>query len=823
MKLPKITLISLFLLALAVLMVEICLTRIFSVLSWHHFAYLIISLALLGFGAAGSYLTVTQRFTNEQNDRSQLGHFAWMFAVTLIGMIVIVSKIHFYPVDIVRYKDYSNGLSLLILYMVVGIPFFFGGVCIGRMVAFAGDKVNLFYFADLIGAGLGALVALVVINSVGAVAGMFLAASFVVLAACLLGAGDTRRWRWAYGATLVVALVLTILTSLTNILPFYYPPSKELFRREHEVEYSKWHVVGKIDITYPQSKYWTFGGVLSRRYNETPPRVRGIYQDGAAPTGIMFLQKPPEEVLLLGEYLQGIAYAVQPAEKALVIGVGGGIDGLIALHYGTDKVVGVDINPVTVNAVESLFREDCPVLWNDGRFQIKVSEGRHYLSVIDERFDVIQLSGVDTYAALSTGAYALSENFLYTVQAMHDYWQHLTDHGILSFSRWLFDPPRETLRLVTTQLEILDDVGVEHPEKHFVVVSGSSFQEDFVWAEVLLKKSAFTQEQVSRLNDWAKERGFRVLFDPYKRRSNIFDDLICADSMYRKKLIAEYRFNIVPTTDDNPFFFQFYRWKSLFKMVSSRTGLASSKGGYGITRVPLGLVILAGSLVQMLVLSFIFIIAPLWMRHRLRSCNPGRLGVFVYFAALGLGFIFIEIALLQKFSVFVGGPVYSMAITLASILVFAGVGSFVAQLFRRRPGNCLVAVIVVLMMLIGGEIFLVDRVIGQLIGLNLHMRWLITILAVAPLAIVMGMPFPTGLRLLQQFDESMRPWAWGINSCATVIGSILCVLLSIHAGFTSSILAAGAIYITGGLGLIWAVWRNRSQIAGGKQLMGNRG
>ena len=796
---------SLFLIALSVLMIEVCLTRIFSVLSWHHFAYLIISLALLGFGAAGSYLTVSRRFADEGIDATRLSHFAWLFALTLIGAVILASKIRFYPLDVVLLRDYSNVVSLLILYVIVGIPFFFAGVCIGRMVALAGDRVNLFYFADLTGAGVGALVSLVVINRLGAVSGVFLGATLAALAACILGGGEVVWRRWAYRLTLVLSMGLMVLTAITDALPFYYPPSKSLFRKEQQVEYSRWHVIGKIDITHPMKGYASFGGALSQRHRKTPPTVRGIYQDGAAPTGIMHVTGAPEAYEILGEYLQGIPYVVQPAESVLVIGIGGGIDGLIALHYGVQNVVGIDVNPVTVDAVERLFRKECPALWADGRFKIQVSEGRHYLTYRRERFDVIQLSGVDTYTALSVGAYVLSENFLYTKEAMQDYWRHLTDDGILSFSRWLFDPPRETLRLVTTQLAMLDGQGVRNAANNLFIVSGTSCPGCPPWAEVMMKRSPFTTEQVNRLLSWAGDRDFDVLYDPFRKRSNVFDEFIRADLLMRENLIDKYHYNVSPTSDDDPFFFQFYRWRSLYDYFGGTS--KQGTGGYYITRRPLGLLILAVSMFQMVLLSFLFIIGPLWMRHRLRSRRPGRAGVFLYFAALGFGFIFIEIALLQKFSVFVGGPVYSMAITLAAILVFSGLGSLFARSFHKRPMRWLIVVIVALVIFTALEMSFLNTVMNHLMGLSHTMRCLVTVLVLAPLALLMGMPFPTGLRILQQVDESMRPWAWGVNACATVIGSMLCVLLSIHAGFTIVMFTAAIIYVFGGLAMGWAVYR----------------
>ena len=211
MRSDKARLASLFLLAMSVLMMEVCLTRAFSIISWHHFAYLIISLALLGFGAAGSYLTVSRRFGGS-DDRESLAHFAWLYALAAGGAIVVASKIRFYPEDIALIGDYSNAISLLLMYVTVGVPFFFAGVCIGQLVSRAGDRINQFYFTDLVGAGIGALLSLAVINLLGAVSGIFFCAALGALAACLLGGGGIRWRRWAYRLTLVGTVVLTAVT-----------------------------------------------------------------------------------------------------------------------------------------------------------------------------------------------------------------------------------------------------------------------------------------------------------------------------------------------------------------------------------------------------------------------------------------------------------------------------------------------------------------------------------------------------------------------------------------------------------------------------------
>ncbi|MDP6545397.1 MAG: 50S ribosomal protein L11 methyltransferase [Phycisphaerae bacterium] len=805
----KTTVLSIFLLSMAVLLIELCLTRVFSVLSWHHFAYLIISLALLGFGAAGSYLTVAKRFADKEINPARLGHFAWMFALTTACSIVLISKIRFYPVDIVMRGDYSNGLSLVLLYLAAGIPFFFAGVCIGRLVALAGDRINQIYFADLCGAGAGALGALFVLNTIGAVPGIFLATSVVALVACMLGTGGVRWRRWAYGLTLLLAVVMVPATLYTRILPLYYPPSKGMYRAENKVVYSKSHVVGKIDVLKPVRSAWSFGGALSNRYEGESPMVQGIFQDGAAPAGIMYVDGRAEDTEILGEYLQGLAYTVKRPERVLIIGVGGGIDALIALHHGAGKVTGVDINPVTIDAMSNRYRDKSPALWREGRFEPHVAEGRHYLTRCGERFDVIQLSGVDTFTALSSGAYALSENFLYTQEAMDEYFEHLTEDGILSFSRWLFEPPRETLRLVVTQLAMLDEKDVTKPADHFVIIYGPAYKKRSPWAETLLKRTPFTPAEVDALTTWAEDRKFTVLYDPFHRRDNEFDRFLQAAPAERKALIDAYAFNVQPTTDDDPFFFHFYRWKSLLALVGGKGGLSGSKGGYGITRVPLGLIILVISLVQIIVLSLVFIIAPLKMRARLRTHGRGRLGLFTYFAALGLGFIVVEIALLQKLSIFVGGPVYSMGITLASILLFSGVGSFIARRFRHNPQRWIGRIVVAIIACTALEILFLNYALPHLMGLGLYVRWGVAAACMLPIGLLMGMPFPTGMRLVERMDESVRPWAWGINSCATVLGSMFCILLSIQTGFTIALITACGIYALGAVGMSHAVNRNR--------------
>ena len=785
-------------LSMSVLLLEVCLTRVFSIVSWYHFGYLIIGVALLGFSAAGSYLTARQN-DPRTHAAGRIGRHAWLASMAVIAALVLISTLRLNP-EALPFLGYRNLLSLLVLDLIVAVPFFLAGLCTGRLVAWSGSDVGQFYFTDLLGAGLGALASLIALKTVGAVAGAFIAAALAALAAWCLGAASSR-WRVTYVATLVAALLLAVLTTLTGALPLHPPPSKEMFGEESRIDFSGWSVTGRIDVGKPTTERQSFGGVLSSRFTKPPPGSRLIFQDGAAPAGFLQVTGRPEDEEILGAYLQGAAYVVRPANSALVIGIGGGVDALIAMHYGVQRVIGVDINPVTVRAISERFHDESPALWREpGRFRMEVAEGRHFLTRTGERFDRIQLSGVDTFTALATGAYALSENFLYTTEAQSAYWAHLTDDGILSFSRWLFDPPRETLRLVNTQLAMLDRAKIPNPAQHFVIVAGGFGEAP--WAETLLKKTPFSQTEVDRVATWADNLGFRLIYDPFHPRDNAFNAFISATAEQRAALIDAYMYAVAPTTDDRPYFFNFYRWDSLWRIGGGRMGAARGTGGYFPTTLPLGQMVLATSVVQILLLASVAILAPLvWRRERLAGVNRRRGFTFGFFGALGLGFMLVEMALLQKYSVFVGGPAYSLAVTLASLLIATGIGAWLSRSFDGRTLRPILVALAGIIVVVVAETWFLNSAMPTLLGLPLGARWAVTAAMCLPVGLLLGMPFPMGLRVLEDRDPALRAWAWGVNGFAGVLGSMLCVVLSMAIGFTGALYAACAVYAIGALSL----------------------
>jgi hypothetical protein len=810
--LPRFAGVAIFALAMIVLMLEIVLTRIFSVMTFHHFTYLIIGLALLGFGAAGTVLTVSARFGGTSVRPQLLADCAWLLGLVTMVCFLAITKTRFDSVAIQQYHDVSQLFGLLMMLVLAAVPFFVGGLCIGYLVSKSGDEINRIYFCDLVGAGFGALGSVFAIDYLGAPATIF----GIALAACLVAialAGRTGgRTRWRYPVTALLAAGLLALTlARPHAISIPFEAAKDI-GTHHGGEY-RWHVVARVDVLPETTGYPGFGGALSRTWDAShPPMVfRGIYQDGAAFTGIVKLAgKTPKDEPILSYYMQACPYILRPGGTTLIIGPGGGADVAMALHHDSPKVAAVDINPWTIDYVRDRYDDFAGGLYRRGDVEVLCAEGRHFLTASDRKFDIIQLSGVDTFTALAAGAYALSENYLYTREAIHDCLKSLTDDGVLSYSRWLLYPPRESLRLAATAREALEAEGVANPDQHILVLAAPAWEGRSPWADVMIKKRPFTAEEVQRLRDWAGPLRFDVLYDPLvpyaaggsydalqgtpkyepAKSAAEFDKVLRLKGQAYRKYLDEYPYRIRPCTDDSPFFFNYYRMSNL------RHPFTAALGGDPVNRLPLGLLILLACLIQIVVIGGACILWPMRSQATGLYRRRGSGSVLVYFGAIGLGFIAVEIMLLQRLAVFLGGPVYSMSITLFSLLVFCGIGSFLAKRFTRTSPKAggLVILLLVACAIFGTTWFLNVRLPG-LLGLSHTMRAVVAVCLLMPLGLLMGMPFPTGVRLAERLHPSLVPWGWCVNACTTVLGSVLSVLAAMFSSFTAVLYAGICIYL----------------------------
>jgi len=766
----------------AVLVFQVALTRIFSFVTWHHLTFLAISLALLGFGASGTYLAVRNAAAADAPARASRAAAGFAFAVPLALLVISRIQLELLQID----KDPAEIVKFVAVMLAACAPFFFAGLAISSVLSADAAHAPILYAVDLGASAGGCLLAVLLINSGGGVK--------AALVAGLLAAGGGAAFapRAAPGRLPRLALVnlaAAVLIAATHAAPrdpFALLPSAskelgDLLRRmagQPLVDYSAWNMVARVDITRPAYTRIPFGGgVLSARYAGRQWSARGVFQDGAAPTQIFASNGDLAKMDFLDGYLQGAPYALSREPRVLVIGVGGGLDILIALFHGAAHVTGVDINPVTVDAIQRVYAN-----YNGGLFRgsdrvsVRVAEGRHFVSATQDVYDVIQMSGVDTFAALSAGAYTMSENHLYTKEAIRDFLARLGPSGILSFSRWEFEPPRETLRLAATVVEALEDAGVPDPHRHILVARGP------LWAELLVRKTPLGEEDVSRMRAWAAGNGFTLLFDPLRPGGTAYDSVLRGTADERRAFSRGYRFDLEPTTDDRPFFFDYYKWSSLFR---SARGDAS----YGST--PVGLRVILVTLLVTATLGAAAILLPL----RRRAIGGGNVkGTLGYFACLGFGFMFVEIALLQRFVYYLGGPAYSLTTVLFAVLLFAGLGSLASG---RRAGRArapiaglgvAVAIYCLALALLSG------RLIEWTLALSPTARRALFVCLTGPLAFLLGHFFPKGIYALRGRDGAWVAWAWGINGFSTVLASVLAVLMAMQVGFSALFALAAACY-----------------------------
>jgi hypothetical protein len=796
-----------FLVAGSTTMLEIALTRVFSVSLWYQFGFMIISTALLGFGASGTYLAVKKgALTGDL--RLKLARSALLYSIAILVAFALMTRIPMDPLKPVA-PGTTNATAatvelvawMLVYYAIIIVPFFFAGLTIGTALSAWAKEIGPLYFADLLGAGLGALVivfALYLLPGQGAVVLASLGAAIGALAFSLarrrhVEAGATaeavRGHRflspWVIGP--YALLLLLVLPFAANIFTLFIPPSKPLSIAYDKVnfpdiqlEYTGWTPFSRIDVMWqPGMKGQAWG--LSGAYGGELPEQRFIAIDAAAMTAINEWDGDKAKLEWVNALPSSLVYRLTENPSVLLIGPGGGVDVLVAWANDARKVTAAEINPLIVDIMRTKYREYSGGLYSDiPEIDVQVAEGRNFVARSQEKYDVIQFSQVDTWAAAAAGAYSLTENYLYTTDAYNEYLSHLADDGLLAIGRWHFEPPGQALRLVTIGSDALKRIGITDPSQHFLVVRAGDT------ANMFLKKSPFTSEEVAAVRAAAEPLLFTVLYAPdmLGEEGNHFADFFRAED--KQAFYARYPLDVSPTSDDRPFFFEYYGWTNFGTFRSGK----------------LTLTIL---LIQAAVLSLALILWPLW---RFRKGNVSTFGTrrfIVYFAALGIGFILVEISLMQQFILFLGHPTFALSVVLFAILTFSGVGSFLTSKLAppstdtRRVIRFAIPGIAALALL---YMFVLPPLFRSALGWDILPRILLSVALLAPLGLLMGMPFPLGMRFVAATNENLVPWAWAVNGCASVIGSILSVMLAQSLGFSVVLGIALAVYLTGLLALM---------------------
>ena len=767
------TYLGLALLSAAALAFELTLTRLFSVTQWYHFAFLAVSVALLGYGASGTALTLAPRWSRKPT-APRNSRLSVLFALTVSGAYLSLNHVPFDAYRIVW--EWVQLPYLLIYYLALTVPFFCVGLVTGSLLAAHPGRIPVLYAANLLGAAAGALIPVLTLPLLGEGTVVLLAALGLVAAAIFQVQPPRRPYWLAITSGLLIAGALTLLLALhfPSWLQLRLSPYKGLSQvlrfPDSETVWQGWNPSSRVDRISSSAIRSAPG--LSLNYPGRLPRQDGLFVDGDDMTPVITGPIDPE---FIDHLPTALAYHLVQDPRVLLLEPRGGLDLAVALGSGAKSVDAVESS--------SLPRRAAPEAYDHPRLRTEIEDGRSYIRRTDQTYDLIQLSLTDSYRPITSGAYSLGERYDLTTEAFQDYMRRLAPEGYLIIERWLQLPPSEFLRAGATAVEALRQGGIENPAERLVAVR------DWQVGLLLVKNGVLTPQEVVQVRAFCEDRGLDLVSLPGMVEAdanlvNIFPE----PTHYRafRQLLAapetlyfEQSHDVRPTTDDRPFFFHFFRWGQTRSVLQQLGKTWQPWGGSGYLVLLVLLATATG-------VSTVLIAVPLaFARNQEDSPQSPRTRAFIYFCLLGLGFLFVEIPLMQHFILFLGQPTYAFAVVLVAVLLFSGLGSLSARRFSPRQVLPFL-VMAVLLYPLG-----LPLLFQALLGLPLPARILVTVLCLAPLSFLMGMPFPGGLAWLRNRAPGLIPWAWAVNGCASVVASVLAAMLALSAGF-SWVLAAAA-------------------------------
>ena len=780
---------TIFLVSATALAYEILLMRLFSIVQYHHFAYMVISIALLGYGASGTFLTIFRERLLRNFPVALIGNIV-LFGLTATACYFGGQHLLFNPDELLWRSQYW--LKIFVLYLLLALPFFFAANCTALSFSCFRGRIPEVYGADLSGAGLGSILIIGLLFWTSPQNCLILlgGAVFIIPLITLFELqGKLPRWSLLFLLPPTILLLLPSGWREPAISPYKglsqqmrIPGSRII--EEHSSPLALLTVVENRTIPF------RYAPGLSLLAASEPPDQLGIFTDG---DGLSVITRFPDyagELAYLDMVTSALPYHLHKPRNILVLGTGGGSDILQALHFGTASISAVELNPQIIEMVRAR-PEFSGRLFDRANIRINTGEARHFIAGSRETYDLIQVPFLDAFGSSAAGLRSLNENYLYTVEAITDYVRHLSPAGYLCLNSWIKLPPRDSLKLFATAVQSLRSLGIGAPGNHVVMIR--SWQS----GTLLIKKSPFRTGEIAALKIFCSERlfdlvyypgimageanRFNILQEPYFHRGAV--SLLQEDP---RAFMADYKFNIEPATDDKPFFGNFFKWRTLPE-------IAKLRGRGGLVLVESGYLILAATLIQAVAASFILVLLPVLVKtlgEPGQKLSWNRPRTALYFSAIGLAFLFLEIALMQKFILYLGHPLYAAAAVLAIFLIFAGLGSLYVK-GRRLSAPGFAAIIILLGLL---ELSVSGPLFGALGEAALPGRLLVTVLMLGPLAFCMGMPFPLALADISAETPALVPWAWAVNGCASVAGAVLAALLAVHFGFTAVICSALILY-----------------------------
>ncbi len=787
-------LLATFLVSAAAIGYEILLMRVLSIVQWHHFAYMIISLALLGYGASGTFIAV-MRSRLEPHFETAFTASALLFSVAMLACFTIAQRVPFNALEIVW--DPGQFLNLSAVYLAFFVPFFFAACCIGLAFTCRGEYASRIYFFDLFGAGLGAVLVIALLFAVSPQTAMVILALLPLLASLLVASALPSRV--PLGALQLAWLLLLAFgvpqTQLELRISEYKGLSQALEVVDSRMLGQSSSPLGLITVVDSPTVPLRHAPGLSFATRHIPPEQLAVFTDADGMSAITRYDGEPASVAYLGDMTAALPFALLDQPAVLILGAGTGTDVLMALYHGARRIDAVELNPQMTALVADTWADFAGHIYEDSRVTVHTGEARGFVARHSGSYDLIQIGLLDSFGASGAGVQALNENYIYTVEALRQYLDDLAPGGILAITRWIKLPPRDSVKLVATAIEALRRSGVSEPGQRLAMIRSWNT------STLLIRNGDFTTREIDRIRAFTRSRSFDTAWFPGMRAADanrynrlpepyIHEATAALLGVDAGNFLDRYKFHVAPATDDRPYFFHFFRWRTLPEVMALRKA-----GGAGL--IEWGYLVLVATLAQAVLLGLLLILVPLSLARHAWPAGAGRDFGF-YFLLLGLAFLFVEIAFIQKFILFLSNPLYSVAVVLSGFLVFAGVGSALSESFAGRvpwpavsPVTIAVAAIAVLALV---YVKLLPVVFAAFIGYPDAARIALSLALIAPLAFFMGMPFPIGLQRLSRSAPGFVPWAWGINGFASVVSAVLATLLAIEFGFNVVIVIALVFY-----------------------------
>jgi hypothetical protein len=779
---------------------QLLLVRWLAIAHWHPFAVVIISLALLGHGASGTLLGLLLRRRRSIAFELWFAACALGFALSAAGCLLLARAIPFNGLELVWDPRQLAGLSAL--YLCLSLPFLFAASCFGLAFARHGQAIPLLYGADLLGAGVGAALALLLAR-LGPVESVLPVVAMLVPLAAVLVAAQPRIWLAAATITALLAACAATRALAPTVNP-YKGLAKALLVRDAHIVAQRHGPQGWLAVVAsPRVPLREVPG-LSLSNTQEPVAQLGLYVDGDGPQSIT-RDAEPAALAYLGRTTSALPYALLDRPRVLVLGGGGGDDVRQALVLGARTVDVVDADAQRIALLHDRLARYTGGLYRDRRVHVHHADARAFVRASARRFDLIVLGQGASFATGSAGAQAVAEDYGATVEALRAHHARLAPGGLLAITRWEKQPPRDALKLFATAVAALREAGVDAPERRLLMLRN--------WdaSTLLLRRGAFDANALARARTFLDAQGYDAVHlpQPGGGATNHFHALPRDDAAHGAKallspaadrFLAAYKFDVRPARDDRPYFANFFRWSTLPELWTLRAQGAA-------VLLDSGYLLLTAALVQAVPLALALVLLPLLALPRVHVPLE-RVRAGAYFTGLGLAFLLIEIACLARLGLLVGHPLLALGAGLAGFLVFAGAGSLAAQCWLARSGvadarSCRRAVL-----LIG--LGLAWHLATFPWALQLGAAWptaargVLGLATIAPLAFAMGLPFPLGLSRLAREAPDFVPWAWGLNGCASVMAAIAALLLAIEFGLRATLLIALVLYAIAA----W-LWRER--------------